>query len=136
MRIFWNFRTFISDEISFEFEMGEEVEIGLSVEVEVGIPIPIVKIDLNINTAIETTYTNSFTTGETASSATEKSISASMEIQDGHKMEVSVIGNRYQTNVPYSATLTKKFYDGSSSKQKISGEYKGINIDEVRVQYS
>ena len=58
-----------------------------------------------------------------------------MEIPDSHKMEVAIVANKYTTNVPYSATLEKRFYDGSSSKQKISGVFKGVNIDEVKVDY-
>ena len=58
-----------------------------------------------------------------------------MEIPDAHKMTVAIVANKYQTNVPYSATLEKRFYDGSKSKQKISGMYKGVSIDEVKVQY-
>ena len=45
------------------------------------------------------------------------------------------MANKYTTKVPYSATLTKRFYDGSSQKQKISGVFKGVNIDDVKVEY-
>ena len=58
-----------------------------------------------------------------------------MEIPDSHKMEVVIVANKYKTNVPYSATLTKKFYDGSQSKQIISGMYEGVSIHEVKVEY-
>ena len=64
-----------------------------------------------------------------------KSITAAMEIPDSHRMEVFIVAQQYKTNVPYSATLTKKFYDGSKSKQIISGTYEGVNIDEVKVEY-
>ena len=58
-----------------------------------------------------------------------------MEIPDSHRMEVVIVAQQYKTTVPYSATLTKKFYDGSKSKQIISGMYNGVNIDEVKVEY-
>ena len=67
--------------------------------------------------------------------STTKSITAAMEIPDSHKMEVVIVANKYKTTVPYSATLTKRFYDGSKSKQLISGEYVGVNIHETKVEY-
>ena len=67
--------------------------------------------------------------------STTKSITAAMEIPDSHKMTVTIVANKWKTTVPYSATLTKTFYDGSKSKHLISGIYKGVNIDEVKVEY-
>ena len=73
--------------------------------------------------------------GKESVESVTKSITAAMEIPDYHRMEVVIVAQQYKTTVPYSATLTKKFYDGSKSKQIISGMYKGVDIDEVKVEY-
>ena len=76
-----------------------------------------------------------FSSGESTTESTTKSITAAMEIPDSHKMTVAIVANKYKTNVPYTATLEKRFYDGTKTKQKISGMFKGVSIDEVKVKY-
>ena len=76
-----------------------------------------------------------FSAGESETESTTKSITAAMEIPDSHKMTVAIVANKYKTNVPYTATLEKRFYDGTKTKQKISGMFKGVSIDEVKVKY-
>lgn len=125
-----------NEETSSTFSFGTELEVGLTVEVGIGIPIPIIKSEINIDVAVTVTKTNAFEVGKDDVESTTKSIIASMEIPDGHRMTVVVVANKYTTTIPYSATLTKYFYDGSIGKKKISGEFKGVNIDEVKVEYS
>lgn len=79
--------------------------------------------------------TEGFSSGESTTESTTKSITAAMEIPDSHKMTVAIVANKYKTNVPYTATLEKRFYDGTKTKQKISGMFKGVSIDEVKVKY-
>ena len=124
-----------TEESVFSFDFGTSVELGLTVEVGVGIPIPIIKSKINIDVAVTTTIKTNFETGKEKVESTTKSITAGMEIPDRHKMDVVIVATKYTTNIPYTATLTKRFYDGSFVEQKISGMFKGVNIDEVKVEY-
>ena len=114
-----------TEESAFEFDMGENVEVGLNVEVAVEITIPKIEIKIGVDTAVSTSYHDGWENGKASVTSETKSITAAMEIPDSHKLEVIVVANKYETNVPYSATLTKKYYDGSFEKMKISGMFKG-----------
>ena len=114
-----------TDERSFEFDMGQSVTSGFNVDVEVEIQIPTISTQIDINTAVSTSFSKGWENGKAFVDSETKAITAAMEIPDNHKLEVVVVANQFETNVPYSATLTKKFYDGSSEKVKISGTFKG-----------
>ena len=114
-----------TDETSSHFDMGTTIEEGLNVEVEVSIVIPKIEWQIDIGTAVSTSTSEGWENGKASVTSQTKSITAAMEIPDSHKLKVVVVANQFETNVPYSATLTKKFYDGSSEKVKISGMFKG-----------
>ena len=128
-----------TEEKTFSFDMGGSVESGLTVEVELGFsiptPVPGVQVKTDIGVEVSVVSTEGFTSGKSETESTTKSITAAMEIPDSNKMTVAIVANKYKTNVPYTATLEKRFYDGTKSKQKISGMFKGVSIDEVKVQY-
>ena len=94
-----------------------------------------VNIKTEIGVEVNVVETVGFSAGESETESTTKSITAAMEIPDSHKMTVAIVANKYKTNVPYTATLEKRFYDGTKTKQKISGMFKGVSIDEVKVKY-
>ena len=50
-------------------------------------------------------------------------------------MAVQIRADKYETDIPFSATFTKYYYDGTKSKQITSGTYKGQNVQNVRVEY-
>ena len=52
-------------------------------------------------------------------------------------MTATVVSNRYVADVPYTATLTTIYADGTrDTKNNYSGVYRGAQIDEVRVVYN
>ena len=51
-------------------------------------------------------------------------------------MTATVIANKYTTDIPYTAMMTKYFYDGSTTTYPVEGMFKGVSISEVQVQYS
>ena len=48
---------------------------------------------------------------------------------------MNIRADEYETDIPFSATFTKYYYDGTKSKQITSGTYKGQNVQNVRVEY-
>ena len=128
-----------TDEKSFEFDMGHSIAEGINVEVEISIEIPIpsttITLEIGIETAVSYSTSTSWENGKAAIASQTKSITAAMEIPDSHKMEVVVVANKFETTVPYSATLTKKFYDGTSEKMKISGNFKGSVCKPLQVEF-
>ena len=127
-----------TDEHSYSFDSGSSVAAGTTVEVGIGIPIPIgpgISSQLNVDSSVTVTATGGYEEGTETVESTTKSITAGMDIGGESKMSVAVVANQYTTQIPYSATLTKKFYDGSMSKQKVLGTFKGVSIDEVKLEY-
>ena len=50
-------------------------------------------------------------------------------------MSVTVIADRFSSNIPFVATIKKYYFDGTTSISKTEGIYKGVHINDVFVQY-
>ena len=54
-----------------------------------------------------------------------------------HAVTASVVSSRYTADIPYTATLTTIYADGTKDvKYDYEGVYHGAQIDEVKVIYS
>ena len=105
---------------------------GSTVQVVVKIPI--------INTKIDTKTTISSSwegiDGEVNKNTTTESMKATVDVPANSQMTATIIANKYTSDVPYTAMMTKYFYDGSTTSYPVEGMFKGVTIDEVQVQYS
>ena len=51
-------------------------------------------------------------------------------------VQVSVVANRYTVDCPYTMTLKKTYFDGTTAIESSEGTYYGVNMNEYTVQYS
>ena len=51
-------------------------------------------------------------------------------------MECYVRAKRYKADVPFKATVIKKFYDGTEGHFTMTGVYKGVQVNNAFVTWS
>ena len=57
-----------------------------------------------------------------------------MEVKPRSQKEVIITANRYTADIPYTATLTTIFKDGTRSIQSdYKGTYRGVQVNHVQV---
>ena len=52
------------------------------------------------------------------------------------KVQVSVVSNRYTVDCPFTMTMKKIYFDGTTSIETTEGTFNGVNMNEFTVQYS
>ena len=83
----------------------------------------------------ETVKTKSTEFGKTSETSTTDSIAIDVLIPENSRITASIISNSYETTIPYTAMLEKIYYDGTRKREKIKSQYKGVEVNEVSVQY-
>ena len=78
----------------------------------------------------------SYTTGESASETTIDTITAGVEVLPLSSISAVITSNRYVLDVPYTATVTPEFTDGTvGSPYTFTGVYEGVQVNDIRVIY-
>ena len=77
-----------------------------------------------------------FEYGKTRDESFTDAVDTEALIPEFSKMKFSITANRYESSIPYTARLTKFYFDGTSSVSTVEGQYDGVNLNEVSVQYN
>ena len=94
------------------------------------------KVPTSIQVAVSVTTSFSYTTGQSASETTTDSIRADVEVLPQSMKTATVTSNRYVLDVPYTATVTPEFTDGTNGiPYTFTGVYKGVQLNDIRVMY-
>ena len=120
----------VSESSSFQF--SQAIELGIEVEFTAGSPL----IGVEQETSISVSTTSTFSTGQTTTKTHTDSINAQIELPGKSKITAVISGTKCKTDIPYTATITKVYYDGSEAQANISGVYKGVAISDIKVTYS
>ena len=102
--------------------------------VQVVVKIPVVNMKLDFKTTVSSSWEG--IDGEVNKNTTTESIKATVDVPANSKMTATIIANKYTSDIPYTAVMTKYFYDGSTTSYPVEGMFKGVTIDEVQIQYS
>lgn len=110
-----------------------KVAYGTDVQVSASIPSPIGIVEIDSKTTVTDSWQGM--EGDVKTNTTTEAIKASVDVPANSKMTATIIANKYTTDIPYTAMMTKFFYDGSSTSYPVEGQFKGVDISEVQVQY-
>ena len=119
----------IAKEESFTFTQA--IQLGIAVEITAGSPL----IGIEQKTTISLQATSTFSTGETTTETKEESVTANVEVPARSQITAWIQGTKYKADIPYTATIKKFFFDGTTALATISGVYKGVAISEIKVMY-
>jgi len=118
----------VSEEHSFTF--AQSIDIGIEVELKAGIPLITSK-----STTISMTSSTSFETGNVQTKTVSRSADVEVVVPPHSKMQATVWGTEYKADIPYTATIRKIFFDGTTATGAISGVYKGVFTSNLIVNY-
>ena len=51
------------------------------------------------------------------------------------KTMATISGRKYRSDIPYTATVKKTYFDGDTSISKVAGLFRGVEVSEVTVTY-
>ena len=85
---------------------------------------------------VSTTASYSYTTGESSTQSYTDVINAEILVQPMSSKSATVTSNRYVIDVPYTATVTPEYTDGTiGSSYTYNGVYRGVQINDIEVIY-
>ncbi|XP_066928855.1 uncharacterized protein [Clytia hemisphaerica] len=114
------------------FEMSRSISFGLSMEVSGDVPI-IGGGGFSVTTNFETS--KSYTTGKSKTVTKTDSVTAEIVLPPYSRSTAYIVGNQYKADIPYIATVTKVYFDGTESTQEMSGVFKGVQIAEYEITF-
>ena len=94
---------------------------------------PGVTVSVSVNLEIETEV--SFNYGQETTEETTDSVEVAMEISWTSKMSVTLVADKFTSNIPFVATMKKYYFDGTTAVSKTEGIFKGVHVSNVHVQY-
>ena len=112
------------------FTFSQAFEVGVAVVVSAGIP----KF-AGSTTTVSVSETTSFKYGNSTTESKTLSTVATMEIDPFSRQTVFITGFKYKSDVPYTADVTKTYFDGTTAKGKISGVYKNLDVSGFTITY-
>ena len=91
----------------------------------------------SVSVSAELTYDvkTTFSYGEETTIETTDSVEVAMEISWTSKMSVTLVADKFTSNIPFVATMKKYYFDGTTDTVKTEGIFKGVHVSNVHVQY-
>ncbi|XP_039618889.1 natterin-3-like [Polypterus senegalus] len=100
---------------------------GVSVTITAGIP---QLISGSVSVSTEKTFTT--TLGETSSTSDSHSLSVEVTVQPNHFCRVMMVGKKVTADIPYTARLSRTYWNGKIASTTVVGKYQGVKIGEVK----
>ncbi|XP_028434305.1 natterin-3-like [Perca flavescens] len=102
--------------------------VGAKTTITAGIPLIV---EGKIELSAEATF--GFTKGTTHTESSTHTDSVEVEIPPNHTCRVSMVGHKYEEDIPYTARLKRTYRNGKTTWASISGTYKSVQMAEIRV---
>ncbi|XP_041643387.1 natterin-3-like [Cheilinus undulatus] len=77
---------------------------------------------------LSTEATSTLSRGSTVMKSTTYSVSIKQNVPPNHSCSVSMVGRKYKAEIPFTATLTRTYKDGTTRSRSISGTFTGTNV--------
>ncbi|XP_028664728.1 natterin-3-like [Erpetoichthys calabaricus] len=102
---------------------------GISINVTVGIP-------SFLSESVRVSMENMFTTtlGEISSTPNNHSFIFEETVQPNYSCSVKMVGKKVTTNIPFTARLSRTYWNGRKEQTTVVGKYQGEEIREVKVE--
>lgn len=108
---------------------GINFAIGLSVRTSISCGVPLLaegKVEVSAQTSFE------FTKGTTHTESIAHTISLQHSVPPNHFCRIKMVGHKYESNIPFTARISRTYDNGEVKWASISGTYKGVQIGEVK----
>jgi len=115
---------------SSSFSFSQSIQVGVKLEINAGIPLV-----GGAKTTVSVSATSTFGTGSTKSETTSDSIAAWINVKAKSKINAVITGTEYKSDIPFTATITKVYYDETRGTAQITGVYKGVAVSDIKVIY-
>lgn len=109
------------------------ISYGQSLKISAEVPVEIVKVGVEVTFSFNETYTTD--SGGSSSQQVGYSAAANVNAAPRTIQTAHARLRELRLDVPWQATWTKKFVDGSSSSEKVSGVYHGVSYQEYQVVF-
>ena len=94
------------------------------------------KVPTSTQVTVSVSTSFSYTTGQSASETTTDSIRAGVEVLLQSLKAAIVTSTHYVLDVPYTATVTPEFTDGTNGMPyTFTGVYRGVQLNDIQVVY-
>ena len=98
-----------------------------------------VEFDIPLFAKETTTMGSSTTIGFDSGSEFEETMSDTIQarvlVPTMRKVKATINGRKYRSDIPYTATVKKTYFDMTTSKSKVAGIFEGVEVSEVTVIY-
>jgi len=120
-----------SYEESYSWSNTVGLEVGVAMTVTAGVPLVG---SSEVTVSVSASYEHEWG-GSTAETFTD-TIEVEVAVQPRSQKEAVIVGNRYTTDIPYTATLITEYEDGSRGvRNNYKGVFRGVQVNEIRVIY-
>lgn len=119
-----------SNEVTNSFNFENSLQIGVELTVEGGVPF-IAEADVTYSVS----NTMTFSTGTETTDGIQDTTDATIYAASYTTQECTVTGNKYTTDVPFTANVEKFYYDGTTSADVLTGTFRGVRVNEVRTVF-
>jgi hypothetical protein len=105
---------------------------GLSLSLEMSVGVPLISVSGNVTTSVEKTFT--YENGKTISQEVTKSWNNTIDIPPRTHARAIASITQAVLNIPFSATITTYFLDGTQSSEVVNGIYSGVDYSSLKVK--
>ena len=116
---------------SSSFTFSQAIQLGIAMEITAGSPL----IGISQKTTVSASATSTFTTGDTTTKTHTDSIQVKVTLPPKSRITAVISGTEHKVDIPYTASVKKIYFDGSTGYATISGVYKGVTVAEIKVTY-
>ncbi|KAK9522040.1 hypothetical protein VZT92_018533 [Zoarces viviparus] len=114
-------------QVEERWDTNSSFTLGVTAKITAGIPL-IGSADIEFSAS--TTF--QFTKGTTHTESKEHNVAVECKVPPNHSCTVSMVGYKYEADIPYTARLTRTYSNGETRETSISGTYKRVQVMEVR----
>ncbi|XP_031696264.1 natterin-3-like [Anarrhichthys ocellatus] len=114
-------------QVEQRWDTSFSLTVGIKTTITAGIPI-IASTEIEISAS--TTF--QFTKGTTYTESKEHQVAVECKVPPNHSCSVSLVGYKYEADIPYTARLHRKYSNGDTTWTSISGTYKRVQVMEVQ----
>ncbi|KAK9522042.1 hypothetical protein VZT92_018535 [Zoarces viviparus] len=114
-------------QVAQRWDTSSSTTAGIKTTITAGMPnIGSVNIEIGAETTLQ------LSKGTTYTESKDFIVSVSHDVPPNHSCGVSMVGYKYEADIPYTARLTRTYDNGDTTWTSISGTYKGVQMGEVR----
>eukprot|EP00463_Aulacantha_scolymantha_P006000 TRINITY_DN7516_c0_g1_i1.p1 TRINITY_DN7516_c0_g1~~TRINITY_DN7516_c0_g1_i1.p1 ORF type:complete len:243 (+),score=21.42 TRINITY_DN7516_c0_g1_i1:707-1435(+) len=113
------------------FTFAQSIELGVKLEISGGIPMI-----ASGKTTVSSKLVSTFTTGTAKTTTVSEAVLVHIDVPANSKITATITANEYSSDIPFTATIKKIYYDGTEGSADISGIYHGVSVSETHVVYS